>query len=187
MWLASVITQVGLSKSNVKKPLNDEGERIFFSCIEGRRTDTYILNEAHPEEIYTHKFLSMVSWSLAQGKKVRINCGEYLYERIPKEEFHPYELPINLSQIEFIVSELIYGTSTEKIHDMDRKSPVNNSKIESSISYISFNKGILGFLRQLVGRESPPVLFVELEEKGSRIIGDESSFNFLSNYNDYRP
>ncbi len=178
-------TKVELPKQpNIKKSLGDE--EVFFSHKEGKRIDVFELNKTHPEDIYTHNFASKVSRSLFQGKRVIINCGEYTGERKTKDEFHPLKLPQKLSQIELVVSELIYGEPAETIRHIDDKSSDKNRKIHSSIRYETLNTGFFGFFKQLARHEPPEFLFVELEE--NRIIGGMQAYDYLeqlSNYSDY--
>ena len=176
---------VGTKVELLKYSLSESGS---FSFSEGKRTDTYILNKAHPEDIYTHNFASRVSLSLFLGKKVIINCGEYTGERKVKDEFHPLKLPKKPSQIELVISELIYGEPAETIRHLDDKQPDKKRNIQASIRYETFHTGLFGFLKQLAWFESPEFLLIELEEKEDRIIGGTQIYDYLqeiSNNSDY--
>ncbi len=174
--------------ATVKSPKNPPNESGSFSFDEGKRTDIYKLDEANPEDIYSHNFISRVSLSLFRGKIVIINCGEFTGERKTIDQFHPLQLPKNPSKVEFIVSELIYGEQAERIRRMDDKDPDKRREIEPSIRYETFNDGLFGFVKQFIGFEPPPFLFVELKEKGSEMREEEEiSFNKPPNFLDYVP
>lgn len=164
--------------TKVELPKYQLNTGVAFSFNEGKRIDTYSLNEASPKDIYSHEFASNISLSLFKGKRVLINCGEYTNERKTIDLFHPSKLK-NPSKTEFIVSELIYGELAEKIRHMDDKSPDKKREIESSIRYETPINGLSNFIKQFIGYELPPFLFIELKENKNKIIGNKPSFDFL--------
>ncbi len=181
MRLASIGTNFEL----LKYPLNEGGAFLFSK---GKRTDSYKLDKSSPEDIYKHNFISPISLALHLGKRVVIECGEYTDERKTIEQFHPLKLPNNPSQIDFIISELIYGEPARKIYHMDDKHSDKKREIEPSISYTIPRNGVFGFLKHLIGLEPPPSLFIELKEKVNKIIGGTQAYDYLegiSNYSDY--